>query len=259
MRKIRRRLVRSGGAFTPLALPSLLAWWDTDTLAVGAAASFVDRTGGATLVQASGPVQPAKSVAAITGPDAITYPGLVFSGAQAMSTADLGALIDTYSRLTMIVSAQDTTAGITVKMICEYSPNALGGAGGFFLGVNDGLTGCIETGARGGAGNGVVRSVADSAPLEDPGVIRSTVDLSLADATASLMLDGVELVNTAPFSACAGGTWPSATLYVGARGGTSMFWTGAFRDLILLKPTATEDEIYLASAYAGTRIGAGVA
>lgn len=248
----RRRVL---SPYTPLDESSLLEWWAADDLANGAVASWLGRKGVATFVQASGAVQPTKSATAITAPDATQYPGVTFSGAKNLATADLGASIDLLDKITAIISAVGTNTGTTLRMIMEYTSNALSGSGGFFLAVNDGVADVLEMGARGGAGNGVWRSTAGMVTLSDPAVVTAKWDLGIASAKSVLQLDGVDLTGAAVASACAGGTWPSSTLNLGSRNGTASFWTGSVRDVVLLNGTDDAAARYRVASFVGPRVG----
>lgn len=246
-------------SFTPLSLgASLYAWWDADSLASGAVASWLDRTGVHTLANGTSAQQPTKSATAFTAPDATTYPGVSFDGGDLLSVATLGAVLDPLSAFCITLSMQDTVTGSGI--VLEYGPTAFAGAGRWALVVNDSGAPAhsLEFHSR-NTGNGTWQSAVNTAPLADPGVVTGRYDLAQASGQTLRRLDGVDLAGSAFASACAAGTWASETLYVGARTGIVAPWTGKIRDLVIYSGAATSAQITQVERFVGGRVGAVVA
>lgn len=251
------RGIGGGVPYTPLAEPTLLAWWDPTTLAAGAVTSWVDRKSGWSLGQSTALQKPTYATNAFTAPDGRTFPGVSFAGGQILSCASgFGAAIDPLSTLTMMCSAQDTTPSGTAAIVIEYTANGGTTNGGFWLAVNDGGVGdSVEWTLRGFGGSGTWQSAANSVSLTDPGVLATRYDFSQLTGQTVRELDNWALLG-APFaSGCGADTFALDTLYVGARSGLVAPWTGVLGDLIFLTGAADKAARTRVARFMAPRIG----
>lgn len=252
------RGIGSAASFTPANYPGLgaLAWWSpTRGYDATTVSTWLDQIGSYAFT-AAGAARPTQSSTAFTDQYGLTHPGMVLSGAQAMScsAAGLKAAHGAVQSCTLIMALQKPNTGTYV--LIEWSPDqsVVNGAWGVF--GNNVNSYSIEPNIHSAGGNGIWRSLAAEAPFADPGVMSFNFGVS-AVGTSIQSLDGVQMRGTAIASAYGtGNLCASSTLYLGGRAASSLFTTGSVGDIIIAGPNATAAALQWARAYVGANIGA---
>jgi hypothetical protein len=225
-------------SFSPLDLPSLAGWWDADdastfTYSSGTLVSqWDDRSGnGYHLVQSTGASQPSRSgtinsrssVVFDGSNDFFTVANFDMTGGQKFSVAVVATAATGNFRIFMEHGAASTTGGFAFYR--ESSPGATPGV------------------TLGKTGSGVSTFYTNSRSLvsSPPRIAVGTHDGTLSTNENTVWVDGVA-VGTRPVNQNTNSNGINATLYVGARGGTSLFQSGDIAEMVVTKAVLTTTE-----------------
>lgn len=146
-----------------------------------------------------------------------------------------------------IFAGMTRSAGSTA-ILCELSTDLAANAGTFYLASD--ATGASEIGSR---FRGTVIGALASSLVASPATRVVTGLGKISTDTNILRLNGVQVATTSSDQGT--GNMGTFTLYLGARGGVSLFFNGKLYQLIIRGATCTAGEITSAEKFVGVKTG----
>lgn len=231
-----------GPVYTPLFESVTIDGWRADTQLDGAVTSWAGMKGNA-LVQNTAAQKPTRSATAING-----RPGVSFDGGDILSVA---LNLSSYSAVRVVAALLDTSAD--VRIVLEYRAT-VASDGAFAALVNDTLAGTLCLAARGTTDIGETRSD-DTHALATAKVVTWCPDTSLANGSRFIRENGTALSLTDMATGCGAGNFANDTLYVGARSGLTLPWTGVIGALVILSGNTQDAALDRVERWAGRQVG----
>jgi hypothetical protein len=248
------------GLYNPVFDPdlALIELWSARaglTLAGGLVSSMLGQKNGYTATAAGG-LRPTYSATGITDSLGVSYPAIVFAGAQGLQSAAISAALSGLAQITVMLGIQVSQVDPTaIAMVMELGGPFSLGDGRFLIAVNDTNASSMECGMH-YAGTGYWRTQAGECPLADPGVLQCGLGGG-ANGTTLRTLDGVNLLGAdVANSMVSPAVIANETLYIGSRTNSSLFFSGAISDILILGAAATTAAKLRARLWMGERIGA---
>lgn len=235
--------------FSPLQLPNLKLWVDADdaatfTYSSGTSVSqWNDKSGnGYHLVQSSSSAQPSRS-GTLNGKSTVVFDGLN----DALSVANF----DMTGSQTVSAAIVATAATGNFRMFAEHGLNQPAGGFGFYRESAGNQVTFYRQGA-GGANGAFFKS--DRQLTTTARIAVATGDGTLSTDENTVWIDGNGVGTRAPNNNTNANNI-SATLYVGSRGGASLYMSGIIAELIITRSVLTTDERISVQNYLAAKWG----
>lgn len=246
LRVQRSGLVASGGSFDPGNVPGLALWIDARDYSPGALTSLTDRASGLTFTGT------ATRAANINGRPSIDFNGTT----NTMVSNAPWAAISGSSALTWVGILVDTDVD-SASVLFEMSPNASAAAGAALLYTR--LLAVTQFNQL-GRGSALASEYYATDSLATASVWSGQIDFDLTTAEAGLMRkNGVtQAVTPVATSNNTGQVFGTHTLYLGARSGPTLGWSGKIGALLCYARALSISEISRIERYFGDLWGIAV-
>lgn len=235
-----KAMLGAQSSWTPESLPSLVAWWDADdagsfTFGSGSeVASWASQVGSYSLVQTTSSKRPSRS-ATVGGRSAVAFGS---DDALSVASFDMGA----GEKASLWVVAAMPVGGD--RVLVEHSPNTNSYAGAF-LAYRNGTTNNADCYRRAGS-TATWRSTDTWSTTPKAAIF--TIDGTLTTDEVSGWLNGSS-AGSRPSNNNTSGSNRIDTLYVGARGGTSLYLNGTIAEIGISTAVFAPSEIMALNAY----------
>lgn len=235
------------GAYTPASDPLTLLWWDPETLADGAVASWVDSVAGVEATQGTGAAQPTKSATVIGG-----FPGVTFDGGDSLVAAGAGTVLSGKTSLTLTLAIVDTNT--TTCVAIEHTANSSTTNGGFALlpvnSVDGRLTGLVR-----GTTGATIRYGVEMLSTVKVVSLGMSFGTAGAGAVKFIRVDGVALSLVNAVVASAAGSIANSTLNFGQRSGGTLGLTGSLAGVAFRESEDENEALDRVERYIGSKVG----
>lgn len=229
-----------GGTFSPSEISGLAVWLKADSLSASPVTTWTNNGSGANFSQSTAGNKPTWVDAVVNSKPVVRFDG-TDDWLQSASAIDL----DGTSALTIF--AVTKASATTLAIIAEQSENFNSYTDSWLLLHSEAVAGVPTVACKGDVGTS---NAANSLTI-DGGfrAIHATMDKALASSEATLRINGGGTVSRSADSNNAAGTFANRVIYLGSRGGASLWFTGDIAEFLIYDSALSTANIWRVLGY----------